>query len=957
MKAVKDKQHKSRKNLLKAAVKKVDFVYLDSPQNIYYNDAFNVTISSAIPDYQLNLSISCPTANYYNNAILVASNGTTEISLGTNVPPGINCTLQTIATDAFTASNIAEISIVATTIDLTIVNNNITAGVSNISYVLSSDARSFPVDLTLYCNDVPLNTETNVYTSNLTQTFPVANDYWGNCYLNVASTDPYYNLPANQSVSILSPITFNLPPEGSEYLTTDTISFNMTTGNSLIPLVTLTLTCDNTVAGSGENTGQSNLQVNIGSLQWYGNCISTIGYIEYYNTTATLNVTVNRLLEIVEPLAGSSIISGTEFNMNGTAPFYGELDPIQYNFACSDGVEFSYTGSINNVLTDALQTSAYGTCAITANSTIAYYQQSAPVSIYALSNTTIVTPSGSNGWVYYAGNSTINVTATPGPAPSGTATVSCSYQGVDNIQGAQIEFINGLASNYNMTGYGNCSISIETSIDYVNSSTLFSSLIPVTLEVGPISDVEDTIVTVTTPLTSVVYNLTLVGHCNTNETDFYWSIYSNGTTPVDMISIPTGAVCEFYTQPDTAFAQSNTVTHSAKSELFLAFDVDTATAGQTINVQITTSDSSVVEVNVALTCTVGQQSVAYNTSTSFQPYTLDSGLFGSCTAMASPVSSTEYVNSNNVTLTVLSPITISVPQTQFNVGESIPVNVTSGNGLADPVLVTVDCGASGVMGTNTSNANQVIYVAPSDLAAYGACTVTAVNQTVGYNATGASLALDLYRQLVISLPADGSYIVGGAYYDLNVTSADGTTGVNATVYATCASAAGFTVNDVPVNELQSVQMDNIQGGCLLTANTTAEYYLNSTVATQIYVQTNVTIVNPGPSSPWTYNVINSGSLLAASGQPITTGLVEIVCSYNGTERFRGNITVQDNWFNTTDPDTGYGACQATTYLDPILYVNTQTTFNTQTSVTITSVGQSIAKRLYNWAKSFLSRKK
>lgn len=955
MKAVKDKQHKSRKNLLKAAVKKLDFVYLDSPQNIFYNDAFNVTISSAIPDYQLNLSISCPTANYYNNDTQVASNGTTEISLGTNVPPGNNCTLQTIATDAFTASNIAEITIIPTTISLTIVNTNITAGISNIDYILSSDARNVLLDLTLYCNDVALSTEWGVSTSTSEQTFPVANDYWGNCYLNVASNDTNYVLPANQSVSILSPITFNLPTEGSTYLTTDTISFNMTTGNSLIPLVTLTLTCDNTIAGSGENTGQTNLRVDVGSLQWYGNCISTIGYIEYYNTTATLNVTVNRLLTIVEPYFYTIVVSGTDFNMNSTAPLYGENDPVQYNLACSDGVEFSYTGTVNNVLTEPLSNLAYGSCAIFANSTAPYYQQSALAYFFTQSNTTIVTPSPTSGWVYYAGNSTINVTATPGPAPSGQATVSCSYNSVNNIQGVQIEFTDGLASNYNMTGYGTCSISIQTSIDYVNSSSTFSSHIPVTLAVGPISDVDNTTVTVTTPLTSETFQLTLVANC-TGGLNYDWPVDSNGVSSVDMIEIPTGATCEFYTQADEAFAQSNTVTSNAKSELFLVFDVDTATAGQTINVNVSTSDASVVEVNVALTCTMGQQTVVYNTSADFQPYTLDSGLFGTCTAMASPVSSTDYVNSNNFTLTVLSPITITVPQTQFNVGESIPVNVTSGNGAADPVLVTVDCGASGVMGTNTSSANQIIYVAPSDLAAFGACTVTAVNLTAGYNATGASVVVDLYRQLVISLPEDGSYIVGGAYYDLNVTSADGTTGTLATVYATC-PAGDFTVNDVSVNVLQSVQMGNIQGGCLLTANTTADYYLNSTVATQIYVRTNVTIVNPGPSSPWTYNVINSGSLLAASGQTIVNGSVEVVCSYNGTETFRGNITVQDNWFNTTNPDTGYGACQATTYLDPTMYVNTQTTFNTQTSVTITSVGQSIAKRLYSWAKNLLSRKK
>lgn len=940
---------------MKAAIKKLDFVYLDSPQAIFYNDPFNVTVSSAIPNYYLNLSISCPSVSYYNNDTLVSSNGVTEVTLGTNAPPGTNCTLQTIATDAFTASNVAEIYIVPTTVSLTVLTPNITASQSNISYLLTSDAQSVPVDVNLYCNNALLATLSNVETSSSTQEFPVANNYWGDCYLNVTSTDPSYVLPADQPVSILSPLIFISPDPNTPYLTSDTISYNLNTINGQTPTITLYLTCENTAAGSGSNTPPS-LAVDIGSLQWYGNCITTIGYIPYYNTTATLNVTVNRQLSVVEPLAGASIVSGTQFNYNSTAEFATDGDEITYTFSCLvSASSFNVTGPVNTQASAYFDAESYGICDLVASSQVAYYAPSSSFYVFGLLNTTIVTPSPTDGWVFYAGNSTIDISASPGLPSNGTATVNCSYNGQATATGLQIAFTYGQASGYNMTGYGSCNISTDTIGFYVDSSSTFSSTIPVTLEVGPISDVGNTVVTVSSPLTSQTYPLTLVGNCSIGG-DYTWQVDSNGVFEVDMIAIPTGASCNFYTAADEAFQQSNTVTSNAKAELFLAFDVSTATAGQTIQVNVSTSDGSAAQVFVNITCTTNTQSLTLTTSTSFQDYSLNNNLSGSCSAVASPVSGSDYTNSNTVSLTILSPITVSVSPTDFAVGESVPVTVSTGDNSAPSVTVTVTCDLNGQMGTNsTANADQVIYVSPDNLLAYGSCTVTATNQTEGYNSTGAQVSIGLYRQLVISLPEDGASIVGGSYYTLNVTSIDNTVGTGATVYATCPASSDFTVDVTSVNQDQSQAMANVQGSCLLTANTSAPYYYNSSVATQIYVPTNVTILNPGPSSSWTYNTNNYGLLSAASGLAINSGNVEVVCSYNGTIQYSQNISVSDNYFNVTG-DTGYGSCVATTYLDTTQYVNTQTTFNTQTSVSITSVGQSFTKRLYSWAKSFFRRK-
>lgn len=918
--------------------------------NIIYNSVFTVSVSSAIPDYDLTLTATCN--NSWSQNYTVKSNGDSSITFGTNVPAFATCDLQTEATSAFNTSNIVSVQVIPADISISASPIELTAGLSNITYNLTVNSASTLVNVSLTCFGQELS-RVEVNAPVTAATFEVLNNYYGQCFLDATTDDSSYMPTAPVPITIYSPITISNPDANDQFNTSSTIPVVMSAANGLYPEVTVNLTCNGVLAGS--DTGSIEYPLNITDLQTYGACVVYVDPLPYYNVTnATVAIVVNRILDIILPTDGQSILVGANYLFNATALYGSTSDPVDLIGTCEQGTGFTANSTVGVETIATMSSGAYGTCSVIARSPVNYYLDSAPITIEIVTNLTILSPTIDNGWVYGAGNSTTSITTSAGIGPNGTVNVACTYLGASTFDDNLI-VINGANSSYNMLGFGYCNMSTLFPTDeFSNTFSMFYSTVPVTLSVpAVITYGENFNVTANTQLVGD-YNLTLNVRCGLTFDQNYTATI-NEPTEVTVSGLVAGTRCFFQTYADDAF-QASSANSVIAARLTLLLSTQEATAGQTIEYNVAASDlEEGVPVFVNITCPTTSYSVSTattNFSTS-QPLTLPTNLFGNCSAVASPQSGNNYTDSNPFLITILSPMTIVSPLSgaNFTLGDAIPVNVTTANGANPLVTVNLTC-ASVLQGQNASvSSADLIYLTP-DLTAYGACIITAGTDAPYYNVSLANVDVNVYRQLVISSPTAGSRIIGGTYYTLNVSSVDGDTSNAFELTGTCANSTSFNVSgSINVEKFLPMAAD-VQGVCTLAATTTAAYYYNSS-AVLIDVPTNVTITSPGPNTVWNYNQSNTGQVSAASGIAINNQPILITCFYNGIRNKNANLTVNGGSFSISSMD-GFGECTAQTVFDPATYVQTQVNFNSTTQVTI-SASQSLT--LKSLAKSLVKRVK
>lgn len=351
-------------------------------------------------------------------------------------------------------------------------------------------------------------------------------------------------------------------------------------------------------------------------------------------------------------------------------------------------------------------------------------------------------------------------------------------------------------------------------------------------------------------------------------------------------------------------------------QYFLAYGVETDYYG-------------VPEVNIVLDCNQGDTSTDQQALQS-APQTLGIAfptvVPGLCTLSATPVDDPTFLGSDSIVFAATSMITITSPSDgyYFLYGSSIPITIEYEYEPASDITVVLNC--SGVTTTATAGGSTSFSI--DNISGQGNCSLSIV--PIPFYETNV-VYVNVYSQLTIDSPANGSTIVGGSYYNLTVNSTDGNTSVPITVYFDC-QYGSFEVEGF-ANVPQYLPMNSsIAGSCLVTANSTSPYYNSSTPETIIDVLTNITINTPTAASPWAYYQLNNASITAAFGQSIN-GTVNLACTNNSSETLNANLTL----VNSTITDynlTSYGECNLTTLLDPSTFVNAVSVFSVTVPVTL-----------------------
>ncbi len=304
---------------------------------VTYNTPFTITTSSDLKNQPISLMVRCN--NSYTLNLLINSSQRTSIDLGTRVSAYNTCDLLTESNEAFDASNTISVQVLPAAISLSAVPSELTAGLSDITYVISTESNPVGVAVALYCFS-GLKASVNTITSNSQQVFPIPSDYYGACQLVATSSDPNYILPAPVDIFIQAQLSFTAPVQGSAFNTSSLIPFTLSASNGLISTVAISLTCGDEGRSAGSVTGPiTGINLNPTS---YDNCKASLGSLAHYNTSATLSVLVSRILIIESPVAEASLAAGSSILVRVSALYGDSGDMATITGVCTSG-SFSLT--------------------------------------------------------------------------------------------------------------------------------------------------------------------------------------------------------------------------------------------------------------------------------------------------------------------------------------------------------------------------------------------------------------------------------------------------------------------------------------------------------------------------------------------------------------------------------------------------------------------------------------
>lgn len=822
-----------------------------------------------------------------------------------------------------------------------------TSGGSAVFTLTASDT-STVVTVQLICDN--FFGDIQYYTANGdARTYNIDGSAYGQCRFDFYSEGNTFSPSDSQTVYIYTPLTFQSPQYGDTFNTSSTIDYTLFDPSGRYPVVDLNLTCENTLAGQG--SGNITEPIPIGSLQSYGNCITTISTNDpYFITTATLNITVVRNLTVTLPNTDYYVPSGTYFDIAVLADLGDNADLATITVVCDNGTFATFDVNVNTLTNPTLlPTDVNGLCTFSAASyTAPYYTTGPSASLFAQANTSFISPVLGDGWTYFAGNSLINITSTYNdiPPPVTDVAITCSYNSAPTLD-TQLTVYNGVYENYNSTGYGECTISTLFSDGgyYLNSSSTFYSRATVTLTVpDPFYDTEYITVLASSDIADQ-YDMILVVNCTNGHSSFI--IQNNVQAIINYPGIEAGTTCYFQTLPDRAFyASQNESREVIAPTLTVEVTTNYPIAGVPFGVNISSNDFA--QTILVLNCqSFDTVRTPYAVTNDFQDYTIPADYYGDCLMYATNL--INQVISDPVRLTAYSLLAISSPPdgSVYTYGQEISVNVTAATG--DPsITVQLDCNSQ----TNQITQNvSSLFVFEADPLQYGACTISIVQAPPTYNYTNAAIGVEIYRQLVLNSPAEGDTIIGGAYYTLNITSTDGVSSAPVIFGGDC--YFGSVSQETTANTEVSVPMTaSAQGECILTAYTTEPYYYNSS-GVNVIIQANVTVVTPNLETDWTYLGNNTGSIFISSGQNLTLSQgINISCQYLGVPNYNQQFDVTDNAF-ASEETAGYGLCTAQPLFNATLFHNTPALFRTRTSVSLATQPQAFQKSTTNDAQSLL----
>lgn len=770
--------------------------------------------------------------------------------------------------------------------------------------------------------------------------FSIDESAYGECQFDFTS-EGYTIDPPSAAVTIYTPLTFSAPAPDSTFNTSSTIPYTIydPSGRNNAN-VELTLTCVG-LAGSGSGTVPG--PISISEIASYGACITTMSTTDqFYNTSAQLSLNIDRVLNVEILSSNYYVASGSFFDIAVAAQYSEPGDTATISVICENGTFTSFDVFVNDP-TNLIQmpTDVNGLCTFTASSITQYYTTGASDSLFAQANTSFISPTLQNSWTYFAGDSLINITSTYNdmPPPETNVVITCTYNDTENAN-TQLIVYNGVYESYNSTGYGQCSISTLFSEGsyYQNSSSVFVSRAPVTLTIpNPFYGTTFVDVLATSDIAEP-YDLTLLIECFLSGQSSY-TIKNNLVTTLYLAGLNPGDNCVFLTLGDTAFYASQNETRTVETPA-LSIEVSTVYPVAGVPLQVNLSSASLPEAILVLNCqSFDTIRTNYTVTNDWQDYSIPADYYGTCLMYGT--NPTNQVVSNVVNLTVYSLLTINSPSagTNYTYGESISVNVTAGTGNPE-ITVQLECpgGESAVSETKTIDA---LFSLTPTADMYGACTISITTAPDIYNYTNSAVGVNVYRQLVLDSPLEGASIIGGAYYNLTITTTDAVS--NASVALTGSCFFGNLNQGITANTEASLAMaSDVQGECTVAATTTELYYYNSTSIT-IIVRANVTVSVPNLESDWTYLGSNSGTITVSSGQVLSQiDGVNISCQYLGLPTYNGLFDVTDNNF-TASGDTGFGLCAAETLYNSTLFQNSITLFRTRTSVGLAVLPQVFQK--------------